>query len=107
MMLEAGIIPKDYKDDGQEFLYTSPDSYLGNKGWMKIHGDWILFEGYDEGHEWKEDNSPTDAQLKELYRYGQNCCAGSLKLGYSKHHMSAVNIEKVNKVQLRMKYFKL
>lgn len=53
----------------------NPDRWLEENGWVKVHHDWILFSGSFYG------KTLTEAQIEKLYRYGQVCHRGVLRLG--------------------------
>ena len=88
-MLEAGIIPQDEEYKG------NPDRWLGDNGWAKIHGDWILYEGYDNIPGRKK-TPMSDIQVRKIYEYGQICCNGMLRIGYQER-MSAARFNRIEK----------
>lgn len=55
----------------------NPDRWLEENGWVKVHHYWILFSGSFYG------KTLTEAQIDKLYRYGQVCHRGVLRLGSS------------------------
>lgn len=55
----------------------NPDRWLEENGWVKVHHYWILFAGSFYG------KTLTEAQIDKLYRYGQVCHRGVLRLGSS------------------------
>jgi hypothetical protein len=62
---------------------------LEQNGWVKIHGNWILFDGWNLCNLKKENIAMTEKQKDAIYKYGQACCDGLLKLGYSQETISA------------------
>jgi len=91
-LLELGIIPEE--EDG----FHNPDSWLCNNGWVKIHFDWVLYEGYLRAKRTKiqdDYNMPviqaipmTKEQRKQIAIYGEMCYDGALKFGLEKNHIS-------------------
>lgn len=57
------------------------DAWMGAHGWVKIHHDHVLFEGYLQASFRKELIPLTDAQVREIVRYGEACYNGRLRLG--------------------------
>jgi hypothetical protein len=96
-LLELGLIPKE--KDG----FHNPDSWLCDNGWVKIHYDWINYDGYLKAKRSDADikfNTPirnaipmTDEQRKKIVLYGKLCCGGILKFGLQKTQISAVRFE--------------
>lgn len=62
----------------------NPDRWLEENGWVKVHHDWILFSGSFYG------KTLTEAQIEKLYRYGQVCHRGVLRLGTAQTQITAV-----------------
>ena len=87
-LLELEIIPKE--KDG----FHNPDSWLCENGWVKIHNDWILYDGYliAKRSKTQDDfNMPiiqaipmTDEQREKIYLYGSLCWGGALNFGLNK-----------------------
>lgn len=99
----AGIIPSvDPKDP----LSHNPDTWLERHGWAKIHGDWVLYNGWNL-HRTDDKNTPmTPQQQEQICRYGQTCWKGLLKFGYSKEPISAARFGMTDIPMLR-NYFEL
>ena len=68
-LAKEGIIPRS------EFNGI-PDRtiYLENNGWIKIHHDWILFDG--------REHDITEEQVNKIVEYGKAHYSGRLKFGY-------------------------
>lgn len=101
-LLLAGIIPVNLKGDNRK----NPDAWLERNGWVKIHGDWILYDGWNL---FKYGGKPipiTEAQQKQLCRYGQVCHKGLLSLGYEKEKVSAAKIGMLD-IPMLKNYFEL
>lgn len=64
----------------------NPDRWLEENGWVKVHHDWILFSGSFYG------KTLTEAQIDKLYRYGQVCHRGVLRLGTAQTQITAVRL---------------
>lgn len=94
---EIGLI--DYKE-------TNPDNWLLERGWTKIHGNWILYEGYLIAKRSKfqnELNMPfvkaipmTKEQMQQISLYGKLCHGGRLKFGLKQELMSVARFEMID-----------
>lgn len=72
----------------------NPDRWLEDNGWVKVHHDWILFSGSFYG------KTLTEAQIEKLYRYGQVCHRGVLRLGTSQTQVTAVRLRATEPLML-------
>lgn len=63
-------------------------------GWVKVHHDWILFSGSFYG------KTLTEAQIEKLYRYGQVCHRGVLRLGTAQTQITAVRLRATEPIML-------
>jgi hypothetical protein len=72
----------------------NPDRWLEENGWVKTHHDWILFPGSFYG------KTLTEAQIDKLYRYGQVCHRGVLRLGTSQTQVTAVRLRATEPLML-------
>lgn len=71
------------------------NTWLEQNGWVKIHGNHILYDGYNL-HKRQIENVPmTDIQIKKLYEYGALCHNGALKIGFKMQMMSATRFKEV------------
>ena len=94
---EIGLV--DYKE-------TNPDNWLLERGWTKIHGNWILYEGYLIAKRSKfqnELNMPlvkaipmTKEQMQQISLYGKLCHGGRLKFGLRQELMSIARFEMID-----------
>lgn len=91
-----GIIPTPLPDD-----CTSPDRWLETNGWVKIHNDWILFDGYDLFGVRGKEVPLTEKQRESIYRYGQVCWRGMLTFGFSRKQISAARFEMTEPLMLK------
>jgi hypothetical protein len=90
-LLVAGVIPigKPTYDRAIDNR-TNPDRWLEENGWAKIHGDWILYDGWNRGALPDGVITPmTKEQHDAIEKYGKICCDGKLYLGYNKQFMTA------------------
>ncbi|MFK2681092.1 hypothetical protein ACIXT9_02210 [Bacteroides fragilis] len=102
----ADAIRRKYKQEDGLDIGDNPDRWLEENGWVKIHGNWILYSGYDQ-HQFKRKDIPlTDIQKKNLAVYGNTCHSGVLMVGFEKKAIPAVRLEIVDDVMLR-NYFSL
>lgn len=72
----------------------NPDRWLEENGWVKVHHDWILFSGSFYG------KTLTDVQIEKLYRYGQVCHLGVLRLGIAQTQITAVRLRATEPLML-------
>lgn len=72
----------------------NPDRWLEENGWVKVHHDWILFSGSFYG------KTLTEAQIEKLYRYGQVCHRGALRLGTAQTQITAVRLRATEPIML-------
>lgn len=72
----------------------NPDRWLEENGWVKVHHDWILFSGSFYG------KTLTEAQIEKLYRYGQVCHRGVLRLGTAQTQITAVRLRATEPIML-------
>lgn len=72
----------------------NPDRWLEEDGWVKVHHDWILFSGSFYG------KTLTEAQIEKLYRYGQVCHRGVLRLGTAQTQITAVRLRATEPLML-------
>ena len=72
----------------------NPDRWLEENGWVKVHHNWILFFGSFYG------NTLTDIQIEKLYRYGQVCHRGVLRLGTAQTQITAVRLRATEPLML-------
>lgn len=72
----------------------NPDRWLEENGWVRVHHDWILFSGSFYG------KTLTEAQIEKLYRYGQVCHRGVLRLGTAQKQITAVRLRATEPLML-------
>lgn len=72
----------------------NPDRWLEENGWVKVHHDWILFSGSFYG------KTLTDVQIEKLYRYGQVCHRGVLRLGTAQTQITAARLRATEPIML-------
>lgn len=102
----ADAIREKYKVEKGTDIGENPDRWLEEHGWVKIHGNWILYSGYDESTFNRKDIPLTDCQKNSLVAYGNVCHKGILKVGYQKEAIPAARLNIVDDIMLR-KYFSL
>jgi hypothetical protein len=97
---EIGIIPKEYND-------SLADQWLEQQGWVKIHGNHILFCANMN----KKINKPvlhmSAPQIKAIYEYACHCHGSALRLGYPMEVVTAPRFQMMgeNPEYLSEKYF--
>lgn len=93
-LVAAHIIPLK---DGDTDVTKNPDSWLEENGWVKIHGDWILYGGYFQSHYMKPLVPITDKQIEQISLYGKVCCGDKLFLGLQKQFCSGTRLSMMDK----------
>lgn len=107
-LVEAKIIPISERENGELIdIRRNPDEWLESHGWVKIHGDWILYDGWNRACFPGHTAIPmTEKQKETIYKYGQVCCNGILKLGFMQERISAARFE-MTEIPMLKKYFEL
>lgn len=103
--LADAIRMKFKREDGID-IGENPDRWLEQNGWVKIHGNWILYSGYDQRILNRKNIPLTDIQKESLANYGNICHRGILLVGYEKKPIPSVRLEIVDDVMLRT-YFSI
>lgn len=93
-LVAAHIIPLK---DGDTDVTKNPDSWLGESGWVKIHGDWILYDGYFQSKHGMPLVPITDKQIEQISLYGKVCCGDKLFLGLEKKFCSGTRLSMMDK----------
>lgn len=102
----ADALRRKFKQEDGIDIGENPDRWLEQNGWVKIHGNWVLYSGYDQ-HIFKRKDIPlTDIQKQMLVKYGNICHNGVLTVGYDKKAIPAARLKNVDDVMLRT-YFSL
>lgn len=88
-LYKKGIIPR--KDSDVDSYERNPDGWLCKHGWVRIHGDHLLYDGYMQSNYGMPLVKITDAQRKQILRYGAECYGGYLRFGctYTRYPVSA------------------
>lgn len=97
---EKGIIPKGYDDE------ANGHSWLEQNGWVKQHGNWILYAGYERSELGETDVPISKTQIDILYEFGQKCHKGVLKVGLKQERISAVMFQMTDPIMFKTKWFK-
>lgn len=106
-LVVAGIIPIGSPENGEAVdNRKNPDVWLEQHGWVKIHGNWILYDGWNQHRLCKQNIPITQQQKDQISKYGKLCCNGILQLGYSKDPISAARFE-LTDIPMLKKYFEL
>ena len=69
--------------------YSCKDFVLMEKGWVKFHHGWVLYDGYNLGLFQDKDVPLTRAQIEELERYADAQPDKTLKCGYEQIRVAA------------------
>lgn len=86
--------------DGMEVLENNDinmDGYLMKNGWVKIHGNWILYDGYMQSRYDMPLIPITEEQINALVKYGQTCHSGKLFFGIQKQFCSTAKLDMMEK----------
>jgi hypothetical protein len=102
-LVVAKIIPIKDKDND---IRENPDRWLETNGWVKIHKDWILYDGWNLANYGGRSVPMTEIQKDKIYRYGQVCCNGILTLGFKREQISAARFG-MTEIPMLKRYFDL
>lgn len=86
---ENGTIPL-VDDNGNEI---SPDVWLEQRGWVKIHGNNVNFAGCLNKKIGMTNVQLTNVQKAEIYKYIQTCHKGLMLLGWRQEPISAAKFD--------------
>lgn len=95
----ADELMKYYHFNKPDDFHYSIDAFIAKQGFVKIHHDWILYEGYD----CVLTDKPvplTNEQIKKIYEYGQKVYGGKLYFGYDKQMVSAARFHDMDDSQI-------
>lgn len=99
-MVRAGIIPEDF--DGE----TNADVWLERRGWVKQHGDHILYAGYDNHKVGGVDVPITKAQLTTITTIIRHWYNGIIWPGFNRaNRCSVMSWASSEPLQFRLKWF--
>ena len=98
---EQGIVPMYESDQDKELdIKANPDAWLEQHGWVKIHGNWILYGGMFN-HKLDKENIPmTDIQKDMIADYIENCHACEVKLGFKQERFSVGQFRAMDRIAL-------
>ena len=88
-----------YKFEKPDDFDFSVDAFIAKQGFVKIHHDWVLYEGYD----CIMTDRPielTYAQIKAIVEYGNKCYGGKLSFGYNKTRKTMEEFELMDQHEL-------
>ena len=87
-LYKKGIVPR--KDADGDSYERNPDGWLCKHGWVRIHGDHLLYDGYMQSNYGMPLVKITEAQKKQIVRYGAECYDGYLRFGctYTRYPVS-------------------
>ena len=102
---EQGIVPMYESDQDKELdIKANPDSWLEQHGWVKIHGNWILYGGMFN-HKLNKENVPmTDTQKDIIADYIENCHACEVKMGLRQLRFSVGQFRAMDKIALHKNF---
>ena len=76
------------------------DGWLSLHGWVKIHGSWILYDGYMQGAHNMKVIPLTDIQIEKISLYGKVCHGDKLFCGLEKKFCSGTRFGFTDKPML-------
>ena len=101
-LVGAGIIPADFGGE------ATADSWLERQGWVKQHGDHILYGGYDNFFLGGKDVPISKAQLDTIVIIIRHHHNGIIWPGYDPaNRMSVINWAASDPLQFKLKWFKI
>ena len=102
---EQGIVPMYESDQDKELdIKANPDSWLEQHGWVKIHGNWILYGGMFN-HKLDKENVPmTNVQKDLIASYIENCHACEVKMGLRQLRFSVGQFRAMDKIALHKNF---
>jgi len=100
-LVEAGIIPNTH-DEGE-----NPDNWLLKHGWIRQHGNWILYDGYIIAQLGKKEIPISEEQKEALRKFAYKCHKGILSLGYKRINVTGTMLMMIDPLQFRNKFFSL
>lgn len=92
---DAGVIPRTEKYE------NNPDGWLCRNGWVKIHGDHILYDGYMQSLYGMPLIEITEEQRNQIALYGKFCHNGMLRFGIEYKPVSVARFEMTNELMIR------
>ncbi len=98
---DAQIIPRR-----DEECQTNPDGWLCEHGWVRIHKDHVLFDGYLQSKYGRPLFKITEAQRSKLIQYGNACHNGRLMLGCTYMPVAVSTLEYADNTMME-KFFDL
>ena len=88
MTIENGVDPL------KDFPHKSMDTWLCEQGWVKVHNNHILYDGYINTAYTKKPPIPiSDEQLEAISKYGKFCHKGMLLFGLTYTPCSMAKLE--------------
>ena len=100
-LVEKGVIP-NLKDEDN---FTSPDGWLEQQGWVKIHGNNIQFAGCNNHKLGMENVHMTDVQKKMIYEYISLCHGAIVRAGWKMKVVSSIRFRETEDLMLARNYF--
>ena len=77
---------------------------MTENGWVKIHGNHILYDGYLQADYGKPLIHITEKQKGAIVEYGINCCNDLLKLGLKFNQVSTSRFKSIEKHMLHKQF---
>lgn len=93
-LYEQQIIPNDKKYE------SNPDYWLSRNGWVKIHNNHIMYDGYIYNEIYHTDYKLTDIQKELIYKYGQKR-GGMLQFGSGYTFCSAAKFSMMDEFAIK------
>lgn len=79
---------------------NNPDQWLCKNGWVKIHGDHILYDGYLQSRYMMPLVRITEEQRNKIALYGKSCHKGMLRFGLRFLPISVAKFEMMDSIMI-------
>jgi len=102
---EQGIVPMYETDQDKKLdIKVNPDAWLEQHGWVKIHGNWILYGGMFNEKINKENVPITNVQKDIIADYIENCHACEVKMGLRQLRFSVGQFRAMDRIALHKNF---
>ena len=99
-LYKKGIIPR--KDSDGDSYERNPDGWLSKHGWVRIHEDRLLYDGYMQSNYGMPLVEITESQRKQIVKYGEKCHGGFLRFGLRLKKYPVRIFENMSPISLRL-----
>ena len=89
--------PLEVINSGYRVIHEKQVKHWVGIGWVKIHGDWILYDGYMQSLYRMPLVPITDKQIEQISLYGKTCHGDKLYFGLEKQFCSGTRFGFIDK----------